>query len=222
MSFQKRNGFKPKSGKLPSDPEEDRRFEELRRKYSNVVGFLLVKNIKQSELRPYFEMSEDNQRRYASVKKFRADIIEARPRAKQWVDKAFYLGLKLGDSVQTATGATSTQIILGDCIFKQCTEVVSSKAELDNYIETIAKIIDSEKIWNDPDMADFDTGEREDTGTRLVKKAKVIDIEENTEASVLATGVEEGHAAWNYNPSGISQGVADQVRTRSRAMIPEQ
>ena len=28
-------------------------------------------------------------------------------------------------------------------------------------METIAKIIDSERVWADPDMADFDIGERE-------------------------------------------------------------
>jgi len=28
-------------------------------------------------------------------------------------------------------------------------------------METIAKIIDSEKIWADPDMQDFDVGERD-------------------------------------------------------------
>lgn len=112
-------------------------------------------------------MSPENQRRYNSVKKFRQDIIEARPRAKQWIDKAFYLGLKLGDLVERDDGTVCTQIILGDCIFKQTTGVVSSREELDNYIETIAKIIDSERIWNDPDMADFDTGEREDTGTKV-------------------------------------------------------
>jgi hypothetical protein len=39
-------------------------------------------------------------------------------------------------------------------------------------MDTIAKIIDSERIWSDPDMADFDTGEREDNGTRVPKKAK--------------------------------------------------
>ena len=28
-------------------------------------------------------------------------------------------------------------------------------------METIAKIIDSERVWADPDMADFDIGERD-------------------------------------------------------------
>lgn len=120
MNTRTKNGFKSKftKNKSMSDPEEDRRFEELRRKYANAVGFLLVKNIKQSELRTYFEGSEENQRRYTSVKKFRQDIVDARPRAKQWIDRAFYIGLKLGDPVDKEDGTVSTPIVLGDCIFK--------------------------------------------------------------------------------------------------------
>jgi methionine synthase II (cobalamin-independent) len=60
--------------------------------------------------------------------------------------------------------------MLGECAFKQTTSAVSSKWELEGYIDTIAKIIESEKIWADPDMADFDTGEREDISTRYIKK----------------------------------------------------
>jgi hypothetical protein len=41
---------------------------------------------------------------------------------------------------------------------------VTSKSELELYLDTIAKIIDSEKVWADPDMADFDVGEREYNG----------------------------------------------------------
>jgi len=37
-------------------------------------------------------------------------------------------------------------------------------------VETIAKVIDSEKVWADPDMAEFDLGEREDLSQRLKKK----------------------------------------------------
>lgn len=51
-------------------------------------------------------------------------------------------------------------IILGECVFKQPTMVVSDRKELELYMETIAKIIDSEKIWADPDMHAFDVGER--------------------------------------------------------------
>lgn len=36
-------------------------------------------------------------------------------------------------------------------------------------METIAKIIDSEKIWADPDMQDFDVGEREYLAAAPVK-----------------------------------------------------
>lgn len=52
-------------------------------------------------------------------------------------------------------------IILGECVFKQPTKVVTDRKELELYMETIAKIIDSEKIWADPDMLAFDVGERE-------------------------------------------------------------
>lgn len=37
-------------------------------------------------------------------------------------------------------------------------------------MDTIAKIIDSEKIWSDPAMADFDMGERDDTCVAVAKK----------------------------------------------------
>ena len=52
-------------------------------------------------------------------------------------------------------------IVLGECVFKQSTSVVSNRKELDAYMETIAKIIEAEKVWADPDMADFDIGERD-------------------------------------------------------------
>ncbi len=53
MNNKSKNGFKSKfkKSKIVSNPEEDRRFDELRRKYANAIGFLLVKNVKQSELR---------------------------------------------------------------------------------------------------------------------------------------------------------------------------
>ncbi len=51
-------------------------------------------------------------------------------------------------------------IILGDCVFKQRTKVVTNAKELELYMETIAKVIDSEKIWADPEMQAFDVGER--------------------------------------------------------------
>jgi hypothetical protein len=42
--------------------------------------------------------------------------------------------------------------------------VVTTKKDLEQYLETIARIIDAEKVWADPDMADFDIGERDYLG----------------------------------------------------------
>ncbi len=39
-------------------------------------------------------------------------------------------------------------------------------------METIAKIIDSEKIWADPDMLAFDVGEREYLGDETKVKVE--------------------------------------------------
>ncbi len=39
--------------------------------------------------------------------------------------------------------------------------MISNRKELELYMETIAKIIDAEKIWADPDMHAFDVGERD-------------------------------------------------------------
>ena len=52
-------------------------------------------------------------------------------------------------------------IVLGGCKFKQPTNVVATRKDLEAYMETLAKIIDSERVWADPDMADFDIGERD-------------------------------------------------------------
>ena len=75
-----------------------------------------------------------------------------------WVDKPFYVKLDLG---KAEDGSSQVPIILGECIFKQTTTIVSTRKDLEAYMETIAKIIDAEKVWADPDMADFDLGERE-------------------------------------------------------------
>lgn len=37
------------------DPEEEREFDELRRKYAYAIGFLLVNNVEQSKLKDYFD-----------------------------------------------------------------------------------------------------------------------------------------------------------------------
>ena len=88
----------------------------------------------------------------------RADIIASRPKAKIWIDKPFYVKLELGKEVDENH---EVSIVLAECTFKQRTRVVTNKLELEKYMETIAKIIDAEKVWADPEMADFDIGERE-------------------------------------------------------------
>lgn len=64
-------------------------------------------------------------------------------------------------------------MLIGECAFKQATQVVSSRWELEGYMDTIAKIIESEKIWSDPDMAEFDIGEREDISQKYIKSKAV-------------------------------------------------
>jgi hypothetical protein len=56
--------------------------------------------------------------------------------------------------------------------------VVLNKVELEKYMETIAKIIDSEKVWADPDMADFDIGERDylNPTTKTVEQPEETDL----------------------------------------------
>jgi hypothetical protein len=40
-------------------------------------------------------------------------------------------------------------------------------------LETFAKLIDSEKVWADPDMIDFDIGERDYNGSPVKKEEKI-------------------------------------------------
>lgn len=163
------NSKKIKKDKYPVDIEAERRFSELKTKYANAIAFLLVKNIARRNLQEYFEQGEENKRRFETIKRIRQQIIESRPKAKIWVDKPFYVKLDLGTPVGEL-GDLTVPIILGECVFKQPTKVVSSRAELEQYMETIAKIIDSEKIWADPDMQDFDVGEREYLAAAAAKK----------------------------------------------------
>lgn len=100
-------------------------------------------------------------------------MVDARPKAKQWIDKSFYIGLKLGEVELNETTLTNQcQVIHGDTIFKQSTNVVSNRYELDLYMDAIAKIIESERIWSDPDMADFDIGERDSGSLKLAKRMR--------------------------------------------------
>ena len=93
-----------------------------------------------------------------------------------WIDKPFYIKLDLGKIEIGEDGSVQVPIVLGECIFKQKTWVVASRKELELYLETIAKVIDSEKVWADPDMADFDVGEREYNGSPP-KKEEAIENE---------------------------------------------
>lgn len=153
----------------PRNQEVDKEYDDLRRKYANAIAFLLIKGVRQSELREYFEGSEEQRKKFNSLKKFRQSIIDARPKARQWVDKPFYINLKLGQ-LESMGDQPCVQVVIGECAFKQPTTVVSSRWELEGYMDTIAKIIESEKIWADPDMADFDIGEREDISIKYAKK----------------------------------------------------
>lgn len=150
--------------------EAEKAFDSIKRKYANAIAFLLVKNVPRTNLHAYFEDNEENRRRFQTIKKLRADIIASRPKAKIWVDKPFYVKLDLGKQVDAETHEVS--VILGECVFKQKTCAVTTRPELEAYMETIAKIIDAEKVWADPEMADFDTGERDFLGTNKKEEAK--------------------------------------------------
>ena len=60
---------------------------------------------------------------------------------------------------------------MGECQFKKPTSVISSRVELESYMSTIANIIESEKIWQDPDMADF-TLDKDMVPLKLLKEKK--------------------------------------------------
>ena len=139
-----------------------------------------MKNVPQSQLRTYFNENDETRLRYETLKRFRQNLIEARPKAKQWVDKPFYVGLKLGPLDEESC---AVRIILGECVFKQTTEVVTTRFELEGYMDTVAKIIDSEKVWNDPEMAVFDIGERDDISIKFLKKAEDQKLREAAEAT---------------------------------------
>lgn len=126
------------------------------------MAFLLIKNVRQSDLNTYFNETEDNKRRYETLKKIRQALLDERPRAQQWIDKPFYIGLKLGKVRVNEDGEPSGEVdlVLGECVFKQSTRVIGSPQELELYMGAIAKTIEAERIWSDPEMADFDLGER--------------------------------------------------------------
>jgi hypothetical protein len=51
---------KPQRPRIVTDPEGEKRFEDLKRKYANAIAFLLVKNVPRKNLKAYFEESEEN------------------------------------------------------------------------------------------------------------------------------------------------------------------
>lgn len=109
-----------KKTKFTVDPEAEARFNDLKRKYANAVAYLLVKNVTRMNLREYFDKSEENRRRFDTIKRFRQAIIDSRPKAKLWVDKPFYTKLDIGEPVVGDEGV-SVSILLGECVFRQKT-----------------------------------------------------------------------------------------------------
>lgn len=114
-----------KKTRFPVDIEADKKFDELKRKYANAIAYLLVKNVRRTDLQNFFSENDDNKRRFETMKKFRQAIIDSRPKAKIWVDKPFYVKLDLGQPIADADdGTVSVAIVLGGCSFKQPTMVV--------------------------------------------------------------------------------------------------
>jgi hypothetical protein len=109
--------------KFPVDIEAEKKFAELKLKYANAVAFLLVKNVCRRNLQEYFDESDENRRRFDTIKRLRQQIIDCRPKAKIWIDKPFYVKLDIGPARAEGDEVT-VPIILGECVFKQPTKVV--------------------------------------------------------------------------------------------------
>jgi hypothetical protein len=109
--------------KFPVDIEAEKKFAELKLKYANAVAFLLVKNVCRRNLQEYFDESDENRRRFDTIKRLRQQIIDCRPKAKIWIDKPFYVKLDIGPARGEGDEVT-VPIILGECVFKQPTKVV--------------------------------------------------------------------------------------------------
>jgi hypothetical protein len=60
-----------KKTKFPVDLDAEKRFGELKTKYANAVAFLLVKNVPRRGLQEYFEQSDDNRKRFDTIKRLR-------------------------------------------------------------------------------------------------------------------------------------------------------
>lgn len=121
--------------------------------------------MQQSELRKFFDSTDDARKKYSLLKKFRQDIIDVRPKARLWIDKSFYYNMKItaeNMSAADVAGINSFSVMIGAEATTQRTTVVSTPVQLDLYFETVAKIFESDKIWSDPNMLCFDIGERGD------------------------------------------------------------
>ena len=166
-----------KKSKFPVDIEAEKRFDAIKRKYANAIAYLLANNIPRIGLNEYFQATPENRKRFDTIKKIRAEVIAARAKARLWIDKPFYVKLDLGEVTLNEQGDLHVPIVLGECVFKKTTNVVSDKKSLEQYMETIAKIIEAEKVWADPDMEAFDLGEREYLSETAVKKPKEVTSE---------------------------------------------
>lgn len=60
-----------------------------------------------------------------------------------------------------------------------------SDQELANYVTTIGKILDGEKMWQDPDMTEFDIGDREYLSPAAAKAAKLLKIDDSLSSETL-------------------------------------
>jgi hypothetical protein len=67
--------------KLRSDPEENRQFEDFKRKYANAIVYLLSIDIGPSNLKDYLTGAA-NLKKFESIKKFREGALSLRPKAK--------------------------------------------------------------------------------------------------------------------------------------------
>jgi hypothetical protein len=146
--------------KMRQDPEENRAFDDFKRKYSNAIVYMLSVNVSPSSLKDYL-IAADNSKKFESIKKFREGALQLRPKAKQWIDKPFYLQITIVSTTVTEGGSVKTVLTVGDMVFKATTAVISTIKELETYCMLVGKIIEGEKLWQDPDMLEFTFGDRQ-------------------------------------------------------------
>lgn len=80
-------------------------------------------------------------------------MISLRPHAKLYLDKPFYLKIKITETNAETQVSTLT---IADNIFRYPITVVHNDTEVANYVGAIGQILESEKIWDDPAMGVFD------------------------------------------------------------------